>query len=272
MKRNPIYAGTFYPGESVILRADIEHYLSRVTLTTTERDILGIISPHAGYIYSGQCAAFGYKALSFRHFTTAVIIAPSHRYGHFRFSVGNFEAYLTPLGEVRVDHEIVTKLLSYPEFSFHPIAHNSEHSLEVQIPFLQVIKDKVRIVPILLGNQTPENSVLLADILYNEFKDKMAETIFIISSDLSHYHPAPEAESMDGKLLDYLRSLDTDKMVKAIYDEKIEACGYGGILTILNLCRKFNYTRNQILNYTHSGKVTGDNYQVVGYSSAAFFR
>ncbi|MFC1898332.1 AmmeMemoRadiSam system protein B, partial [Candidatus Cloacimonadota bacterium] len=110
MKRKPLVAGSFYPGSSSILKKDIDNYLNGVLETKKFNDILGITVPHAGYIYSGQCAAYGFKAIQQKDFETAVIIAPSHRYAHFKFSVGNFESYLTPFGEVGVDHHYVNEL------------------------------------------------------------------------------------------------------------------------------------------------------------------
>ncbi len=272
MKRKPIVAGSFYPGSSAILKNDIDHYFSNVPAMKRHDDILGITVPHAGYVYSGQCAAYGFKAIQQKDFEIAVIIAPSHRYGHFKFSVGNFESYLTPLGEAEVDQQFVDKLLTYDDFQFYPTAHHSEHSLEVQLPFLQIIKPSAQIVPILFGNQSFENSKRLAEILHQEFADHLAKTIFIISTDLSHYYDGGTAEKMDAIFASNLVGLEIEMLEKELGNHKCEACGIGGTLTLMHLAKKFHYDNAMILNYTHSGKVSGDDSQVVGYLSAMVYK
>ncbi len=246
--------------------------MKNVSIKNSFEDILGVISPHAGYVYSGQCAAYSFSAISKKKFKTAVIIAPSHRHGNFKFSAGNYESYLTPLGEVEIEKAIVEKLLTYADFTFHTLAHNTEHSLEVQLPFLQMVNKKAKIVPILLGNQTFENSEKLAEILIKEFRDQMEDTVFIISSDLSHYYQGNVASAMDSQLIDLIAANDMESIAEKIFERKIEACGFGGIMVILQLARKLDYDRTAILNYTHSGQITGDDSQVVGYLSAAIHK
>lgn len=272
MKRKPIVAGTFYPGDSIILKKQLERFLNNVSVLSAEKEILGVISPHAGYVYSGQSAAYAFKAMKMKKFNKAVILAPSHRYGNFKFSAGRFESYLTPLGDVKVDLKKVEDLLHYPEFTFHHSAHKAEHSLEVQLPFLQVINNEAEIIPILLGNQSAENSEILAEILYKEFKDDIEETAFIVSSDLSHYYDDNIAREMDKKMIDMILSKDINGLSEAVFERKIEACGFGGILCLIQLAKRFGYNKTELLNYTHSGMVSGDNSQVVGYLSAMFYK
>ncbi|MCF7794559.1 MAG: AmmeMemoRadiSam system protein B [Candidatus Cloacimonetes bacterium] len=272
MKRKPIVAGTFYPGDSIILRNQLERFLSNVSMLPSKKDILGVIAPHAGYVYSGQSAAYAYKALKMKQFNKAVILAPSHRYGNFKFSAGNFESYLTPLGEVKVDTDKIEKLLQYSEFSFHQAAHNAEHSLEVQLPFLQIINEQVEIIPILLGNQSPENSKRLAEILFDEFKDDIINTVFIVSSDLSHYYDHKIAKYMDEKMIDMILKTDVQGLSNALFERKIEACGFGGILSLMHLAKQLAYNETELLNYSHSGMISGDNSQVVGYLSAMIYK
>jgi MEMO1 family protein len=267
MKRDPIVAGSFYPGSSSILRNDIEQYLSNIEDSPTQENILGIVVPHAGYIYSAQCAAYGFKAIQKKNFDTAVIIAPSHRYSHFQFSVGNFESYLTPLGTVEVDQHIAEQLMQYDEFQFFSAAHHSEHSLEVQLPFLQVIKPETKIVPILIGDQSFENSKRLAEILLQEFGDVLDQTAFIVSTDLSHYYESSIAQEMDSIFYTNLKNLDIEMLELELENHMCEACGTGGVLTLMHLAKKLNYNNSKLLNYTHSGKISGDDSQVVGYLS-----
>ncbi len=208
MKRNPVVAGSFYPGYANALRKDIEKYFDNTDDRINSSDILGIIAPHAGYVYSGQCAAHSYNAIMKKEIDQAVIVAPSHRFANFKYSVGNYESYLTPLGEIPVAEEFANRLMKHEDFCFHQSAHQAEHSLEVQLPFLQVAFPKIKIVPILLGSQTPENSENLAEILVGEFKDQLDKTVFIFSTDLSHYYSSSIAEEKDKRLLNILEKLD----------------------------------------------------------------
>ena len=265
MIRKPVVAGGFYPGDQKVLEGQVKKFLENVEVGEKIDNILGIISPHAGYIYSGQCAAYGFKALQQKDFKTAVIIAPSHRFGNFRYSVGDFEEYITPLGRINVNKQLTKQFLEYDEFDFFPLAHNSEHSLEVQLPFLQIINPQAQIVPILLGNQNVENSRDLAKILTEVFKDKLITTVFIISSDLSHYYDSNTAAKMDLELASKIETMQINKVEKLFNEHRVEACGFGGILTLLYLAKNLHYTQVKNLKYTHSGEVSGDFKQVVGY-------
>jgi len=272
MIREPVVAGTFYSENPTVLKKQISTYLSNVRIKDKYGDIMGIISPHAGYVCSGQCAAFGFKALAQREFDLAVIIAPSHKVGGFKFSVGKYEAYKIPLGNVKVDLEEVEYFLTKSDFSFIHSAHSYEHSLEVQLPFLYTIKPEVKIVPIIFGNQSGENSEILANTLAERYKDKMEKTVFIASSDLSHYHDSIRAQEMDRKFADFVQKNQIDKLIEHINYRDVEACGFGGILTLLQLSKKLNYGKIENLEYTHSGNVTYDYSQVVGYLSTAIYR
>ncbi len=270
--RKAVVAGAFYPGEAGMLRKQVENYLSRVQIKYNYKNALGIISPHAGYVYSGQCAAYGFKAIARKDFDLAVIIAPSHRVGGYRFSVGDYDDYETPLGIISVHEEYVREILDFPDFEFRPAAHISEHSLEVQLPFLQVIKPDAKIVPVILGNQNGENSLILAEILSKVFKHRLDKTVFIISSDLSHYYDSETAAKKDNLLAEDFQKSLISKMEQDMHNGKIEACGFGGILFLMHLAHKLKYEKVEILKYTHSGFINNDFSQVVGYLSGVIYR
>lgn len=272
MIRKSVVSGTFYPGKTSELKKQIENFITNAKIEKKYNDILGIISPHAGYVYSGGCAAYGYKCLQEENFDSVIIIAPSHRMGNFQFSVGAFEKYSTPLGDIEVDQEKVGKLLDEEGFQFIPQAHKVEHALEVQLPFLQTIKSNINIVPILVGRQNNEVSKYLAETLHKVFSKDFTNTKIVISSDLSHYHDSETAENMDGKLAEYVQNNQIEKFRTAIRNHKIEACGFGGILTLMYLADKLGYSNIEKLNYTHSGTLTGDHSQVVGYLSTLFYK
>ena len=272
MIRKPVVAGAFYPGSSKVLKNQITEFMNNAPIDKEYKNILGIISPHAGYIYSGQCAAYGFNVLKQKDFDLAVVIAPSHRFGSFRYSVGSFDAYTTPLGEVSVDTELTEALLKSDEFDFHDLAHNSEHSLEVQLPFLQMVNPNTKILPILLGSQSAKNSQNLSKVLSELFKERLEKTVFIISSDLSHYHDKETASKMDLLLAENVEKNDIEELEKNINFHNVEACGFGGILTLLHLAKILGYNKIETLKYTHSGDVSGDYSQVVGYLSSIVYK
>ncbi|MDP8202260.1 MAG: AmmeMemoRadiSam system protein B [Candidatus Tenebribacter burtonii] len=272
MNRNPIVAGSFYPGDSSVLKKQINDYFKNAIIKDNQRNVLGVISPHAGYVYSGQCAAFSFNALKKKDFDLAVIIAPSHRFVDFDFSLGNYDEYLTPLGGVKVAKDIINEFKDKYNIGTNLYANNIEHSLEVQLPFLQQIKPEAKIVPFILGEQNPNNSRRLSEMLSEYFRNRLTKTVFIISSDLSHYYDSKTATGMDTILADNLENLDINKMEKDIQTGKIEACGMGGILTLMYLAKELGYSRVANLDYRNSGEVSGDYEQVVGYLSSCVYK
>jgi MEMO1 family protein len=270
MNRYPAVAGTFYPGKKVDLIFMIEEFMQKVKTPHQKCNPLGIIAPHAGYFYSGQCAAYSYNALKHRKFKTAIIVAPSHRVGGFSYSVGCFDKYETPLGKIDVNQELCERLLEYPEISFLPEVHKNEHSLETQLPFLQSVNKDADIVPIIFGNQTADSAKRLAEILYKEFWDKLDDVVFVISTDLSHYLDAEKAKTKDLQLAEYIETLDLKNLEEGFETNRFEACGFGGILMLMHLAKLVNVSKTVNLNYTHSGQVNNDNDQVVGYLSSVF--
>lgn len=219
-------------------------------------NLKGLIAPHAGYIYSGQTAGVSYRQLQslpdkkYKVF----LLGPSHHV-HISASVGNFEAYETPLGKVKVDQKICQQLLENSKLDFIEEAHLPEHCLEVQLPFLQRTLKNFEIVPILCGSINPEK---LATVLTPYFDQ--SDSLFVISSDLSHYLPATEAEQKDKASLDIITNLDIKNEIK------IDACGATPIQAVMRLAKANNY-RIKLLDYRHSGQTAGDNSAVVGYAS-----
>ncbi|MCD4828373.1 MAG: AmmeMemoRadiSam system protein B [Candidatus Cloacimonetes bacterium] len=270
--REPVVAGSFYSAEENVLRLHVEEYLRKAVLDTTYSDVLGVISPHAGYVFSGLGAGCAFQAIRSKAIDTAVIIAPSHRVGGFTFSVGDYTAYRTPLGDVEVNREVVDALLRQDGFGFHEAAHSNEHSLEVQLPFLQVTHPHARLVPIVLGRQSPANSAALADILAELFSDRLDRTAFIASTDLSHFYNAATASQMDRRFAAHVERLDADGLAADIAAGNCEACGFGAALTLMHMVQMLGYDKCETLKYFHSGDISGDNSQVVGYLASVFHR
>ena len=268
----PVVAGTFYPSDADELRQMVGTYLEQAAPQERYRDVLGVVSPHAGYVYSGLGAGYAFRALQGKAIDTAVVLAPSHRVGGFVVSVGNYDAYRTPLGDVPVDREAVQALLSQDGICFAPQAHSGEHSLEVQLPFLMLSQPKARLVPLVLGHQTDDHSRWLAGVLASVFGSAMERTAFIASSDLSHYHDSDTARTLDMRFAHHVEKLDTEGLMDDIAGHRCEACGFGGVLTLMHLAKMLGYAKNDTLTYFHSGDVSGDNRQVVGYMASVFYR
>lgn len=269
--REAVYAGGFYPANAAQLRWQVGEYLDAAQPLPEAQDILGVVVPHAGYVYSGACAGAGYRSLMQRSFSTVVVIAPSHHVGGYCFSIGDFSAYRTPLGEMPVAEADVAALLAAPDAVFVPAAHQQEHALEVQLPFLQSIS-QAALVPIVLGNQSMEGSRRLAALLSRHFGGRLHEVAFVISSDLSHYHPAAVAQQLDEEVIRYFEAGETGILAKKMEDRTLEACGWGGIVTLMLLAEELDYSQRRSLRYYHSGKINGDGEHVVGYMSSLIYR
>jgi hypothetical protein len=270
--RNPVLAGTWYPGNPEVLRQTIGDYLSRANPSGPEGKVLAVIVPHAGYIYSGQVAAYSYKLLQRNAPRTVFLIGPSHRVGFRGISVSQYSSYKTPLGVVPVDQELAKKLLSVnPQMKWVPQADAQEHSLEIQIPFLQTVLKDFHIVPIIMGEQDLETCVLLAKSLVQVLPNR-EEAVILASTDLSHYHTDQQARTLDGDFIKHVREFAPEALAKAVASGSCEACGAGPAIAGMLAARDLGANRSLILSYANSGDVTGDRRQVVGYLSAALMK
>jgi MEMO1 family protein len=263
--RREAVAGMFYPADSRVLTSDIQKFLSNKPKSVTRDSVSAIVVPHAGYIYSGDCAAAGYASISEQDIELAIIIAPSHHSNQFIFSHGKYSHFHTPLGDIPVNQEWLTEFEKYPEFQFSSSAHEKEHAIEVQLPFLQVVKPGIEIVPILLGRQSFENSHRLSEILYEIQSKRHDKIVFIISTDLSHYYSQAIAEKMDKILRTDLESLSEEAFHQHFLDRSIEACGVGGLFFLIAWSHHLSAAKFRTLQYSHSGMVNNDYAQVVGY-------
>ncbi|MGD0488230.1 MAG: AmmeMemoRadiSam system protein B [Syntrophorhabdales bacterium] len=271
--REPSVSGSFYPSNPDVLRADIEGYLAKVPAQDLAGDILGLVLPHAGYMYSGPTAAYGYKALSGRHYDTVIILAPSHQSFFVGAAVQEAGGYRTPLGVVEID-EALARELSRSEDIVHvdPKMHRREHAVEVQIPFLQCVLADFRIVPLIMGSaQDPQSSLELGGLIYDTIKNREGSCLILGSSDLSHYYTYGFAVEMDRAAIELLEKFDVEGMSGELVRGKYEACGAGAILATMDVCRKLGAAKSKVLHYENSGDVTGDRNEVVGYASCVFY-
>jgi AmmeMemoRadiSam system protein B len=267
--RASILAGTWYPGTPDALTKIVQGYLSEARGPSPDGTLKAIIVPHAGYRYSGGVAAYAYRLLQGSRFKRVILIGPSHRVAFRGVSVNLQSAYKTPLGMVPVDQETGRKLLDTgPNIRWLRKAHALEHSLEIQLPFLQTVLHDFQIVPIVMGEQDIKTCSDLADTLIQVMGDS-PETLLLASSDLSHFHNYKQAKDLDLKFIEQVQRFDPEGLLKDLLSGKCEACGAGPVITTLLTARKLGADHSVILKYANSGDVTGDHTRVVGYLSAA---
>jgi MEMO1 family protein len=267
--RSPAFAGTWYPGDPKVLRQTITDYLSKANPPVAEGRALTIIVPHAGYLYSGQVAAYSYKLLQRNAPKLVFLVGPSHRVGFRGFSVSQYSGYKTPLGIAPADQDLAKKLLSInPQMRWVQEADDQEHSLEIQIPFLQTVLKDFHIVPIIMGEQDLETCVLLAKSLIRILPNA-ENAVVLASTDLSHFHTDQQARALDGEFIKQVREFNPEGLAKAVASGSCEACGAGPTIAAMLAARELGAHRSVILDYANSGDVTGDRRQVVGYLSAA---
>ena len=260
MIRKPAVAGTFYPLDKYELIKQIDEFLDSVIVKDYGNPI-GFVCPHAGYIYSGFTAAHSFKYLKGREYEKVIILAPSHYDGYNGITTWNGTGIETPLGIVEtIDGN---KLEKYGVQKSH-LGFGKEHSLEVELPFLQkVLKPGWKLVPLVMGFQDTETIRLGKNIL-ESYMDK--KNLILISSDLSHYHPYDRAKTIDGHFLNFIE-LDRIQDLQDAHDNGlVEACGFGPIMSFLKLDIK-----PKILDYRNSGDTAGDRNRVVGYTSIGAF-
>lgn len=275
--RKPAVAGQFYPADPEELSKQVGNFLKRAKLADIEGQILGVIAPHAGYMYSGWVAAQAFKQLIGKKFDVVVVISPSHVEWFEGSSVYTGAGYETPLGVVPVDVELAREIASvnkrvYTSDKGHQQERlfRREHAIEVELPFLQVVLGKFKLIPIVMGTQSYEDCRALAGALVKALRGK--KPLIVASSDLSHYHPYDEACKMDGKLIKYIENYDYRGFSKGLASKEIEACGGGPIIATMMAAQKLGANKVKVLLYANSGDITGDKSRVVGYIAAILYK
>ncbi|MDT8272931.1 MAG: AmmeMemoRadiSam system protein B [Desulfomonilia bacterium] len=268
--RKPIIAGSWYPGNPTTLKETIKSYLDQASIPDIPDAPVAIIVPHAGYLYSGQVAAYAYKSIINHDYSTVVVISPSHRAFFPHVSLWARGAYETPLGLCEVDEDLSRKLLSSQIIKDDSKPHAGEHALEIQLPFLQVALDSFKLCPLILGQQDLVTCERLAESLYKHIPHPQ-DVLVVASSDLSHFHSGPKAEEMDARVAEKIASFDIAGLSKDLESTYAEACGGGPIMTSLLYAKKLSRLQTKILKYAHSGHITGDTSSVVGYLAAVIY-
>jgi MEMO1 family protein len=277
--REPTVAGLFYPGDAATLSKTLDRLLKAAPEHSVAR-LKGLVCPHAGYEYSGPAAAIAYKTLAARDVQTVIVMGPSHHAWFKGACIPDAEAYRTPLGLVPISPK-AKALSSVPPFVLEPqclvqrppwsqqgpkpapeagkdTPETWEHSVEVQVPFLQKVLKNFKLLPVVVGEADPEQ---IAKALANMLDDK---TVVVASSDLSHYHPYSAAKELDSRCVKAICDVDVDQM------KTQEACGKTPVLVLMHLARLKGW-KAQLLDYRNSGDATGDKDHVVGYTAVAFY-
>lgn len=277
-ERHPAVAGTFYEADPKALKEQLKwcftHKLGPGSLPSVKghrsKESVGYIVPHAGYVYSGPIAAHAYFRLAGEGTPeTIVLIGPNHTGTGSLVSAMAEGVWLTPLGGLEVDAELAKTLVRNSGYiDVDPRPHMYEHSIEVQLPFIQYLYgDGVRIVPLVVLQQTPEVARDIASALREAIHDVGRDVIVIASTDFSHYEPYDTAVKKDKMALKMIESLDPEGLYSVISEYDVSMCGPGPVMALLYLARGFGAVRSEVLAYATSGDTSGDKASVVGYAS-----
>ena len=275
MIRPPVVSGRFYPKDPTELRAVVATLLADARPTVlpstlpSYRPTVAAITPHAGYVYSGPTAARVFASITVPGLV--VILAPNHTgvcEAESGISLWESGAFRTPLGDVPVDAEAARALceISKDFVEVDRDAHHSEHAIEVILPFLQMLRDDVRIVPLVIAFDHWRPARVLGEMLTRLTKAAGEPVLLLASSDLNHYEPARVSEQKDEMALEAIRALDGEELLARCKRERITMCGRAPTAAVLCAARDLGATRAEVVDYRHSGRVSGDNDRVVGYA------
>lgn len=269
-ERRAAVAGSWYPGSGPAITAEVGGYLDAAGDVAVPGRLIALISPHAGLRYSGPIAAHGYGLLRGCDALTAVLVGPSHRAAFDGVAVHAHGSWVTPLGRVPVDEDLAEALLAFDTAVLEkPGVHRDEHSLEMQMPFLQGLVPGLRIVPVMMGRQSREEVDALAVALAETLKER-DDVVIVASSDLSHFEPAEVANQMDAAVVEHVKQFDPDALMRRLETHDNVACGGGPMVAVMKAARALGADRATILKYGDSGDVgEHDKSRVVGYLSAA---
>lgn len=276
--RYPSVAGTFYTGAKDELSNEINGYISKaesdpelVEKRKNFHQIIGLVVPHAGHIYSGPVAAYSYSLLKGASSVTLVIIGPNHT-GRGKAIAISREDWTTPLGTVKTDIHVCDSIKMNSQIAdFDEEAHKFEHSIEVQLPFIQSLAPDAHVVEICMGVQDYSEAEDLANAIVAAAKETRRNLIVIASSDMTHFEASDAAKALDERALNYISQLKAKDFINLVQGEDMSICGYGPIATAMLWAAK-NDGKASILKYANSGDVTGDYGNVVGYASVAFYK
>ena len=260
--RPPAVAGQFYPGRAEILLREIREYTST---NATKQPALGCVVPHAGYMYSGHVAGAVYASLKLP--ARYIILCPNHTGRGAPLAIMSDGTWETPLGQVPIDTELAESLKSkFPLLAEDPLAHQTEHALEVQLPFLQALQTDFKFVPITVGTSRLEILQALGGTIVEALHAIDEPAMVIASSDMNHYESDAATRIKDRKAIDRILALDPEGLHETVQREHITMCGYGPAVVMLTAAKALGATHAELVKYATSGDVSGDKDWVVGYA------
>ncbi len=268
-----VVAGVFYPSDKKLLEQRVDGFLKDTEGRAQKNSTapFGLISPHAGYDYSGKIAAVAYRQIAGKPYRTVFLLGPSHYVSFPGVSIYPYGAWETPLGKVPIDEQVAAALMEQCGFvRYQAPAFEREHSLEVQLPFLQKVLENFKIVPLVMGKLSGPELRALADHLTTRIAQNRGRVLIIASSDMSHYHPYHEATAMDKTTLKQIESMDLRMLRKSLESGAGELCGSQAVTTLMRVAENIG-ARAKVLEYANSGDVTGDKTHVVGYGAVGFY-
>lgn len=272
MIRIPSVSGMFYESNPTFLREDIESMFSKIDINDDNNEIVAGVVPHAGYIYSGKTACYTFNEIAKGELpNTFIIIGPNHTGHGTKIDVCDYDKWETPLGLVDVDREFIQELINTDSNVYiDNNAHVREHSIEVELPFIQYICEDhdFKIVPIVISQQIPQLCEILAESLDKVIRKLNRKCVIIASTDLNHYDDEDTTRFLDEKVIKSVEDMDMKQLVKEIIDYDITMCGYGPVITAVTYSKLQNANTSIVLNHTTSGETSGDYDSVVGYMSS----
>jgi AmmeMemoRadiSam system protein B/AmmeMemoRadiSam system protein A len=266
MIRKAVVAGQFYPASPDKLR---EMIASMADDRVEKEEIIGLVSPHAGYIYSGLVAMATISKVKFKD--TFIIMGPNHTGLGRAFSIMTEGTWRTPLGDAEIDSELARSILISSKYlDDDRIAHRFEHSIEVQLPFLQYFQKEIKFVPIVLTQASGVVYKEIGDAIVRAVKDLKREVVIIASSDMTHYEPQSSAQEKDKKAIEAMLTLDEDKLITKVEELNISMCGYAPVVSLLIAVKALGAKKAELVKYQTSGDATSDYSSVVGYAGLIF--
>ena len=263
--RPPICADDrWYPSRTAALRDEVSGYIERAPVLDLPGQVVGLVAPHAGYFFSGHVAGAAYRQVQGGDYDTVVVVGPDHRgttQGGLAYA--DFDAWRTPLGEVPVDRDVLAAIGR--QVKLRPVERDDEHSLEVQLPFLQIALADFKLVPIMMGDISPETCRELGLAIAEGVRGRRA--LLVASTDLSHYYDDSTARRLDQKTLQYVLDFNPDSLAGALGRGAAQACGGGPVAAVMAAARELGASEAHLVKYATSGDVWEDRSQVVGYAS-----
>jgi len=272
LRPSPIAGRGWYEGDPRKLARQVDDYLSQADQPELDGEVLALIAPHAGHIYSGATAGYAFRCVQGCHYDLVVVISPLHRgFPTSALLTTAHQGYQTPLGAIPVDHQALfalAKALEAPQLKLAAVAYDEEHSLEIELPFLQrALTGEFRLLPVMIASQDPAVAYSLGDALAEVLPGRNA--LMVASTDLSHYRTESEADKLDAEMLSQIGRFSPQGVFQAELSGAGAACGVAAVAAVLTAARALGGRRVHVLHHSTSGDVTGDHDQVVGYGAAA---